>query len=115
MCEYLPQQLSVDRVIRFLHIDEAHVQENFLLLFELCSRRTTNSMSTVDRPGREPQFSSEGIPPALQAGRDDFQQHLACMGNMQNPPVVAGTRAILLFGRALMVASFHCILPFSKH
>ena len=33
-CENYPQQLSVDRVIRFLQIDEAHVQRNFPLSSE---------------------------------------------------------------------------------
>ena len=34
-CEYLPQQLSVDRVVRFMETDEAHVQGIFSLTFVL--------------------------------------------------------------------------------
>ena len=53
--QHLPQQFSVDRVVGLLKIDGAHAQRDFLC------RRTTNSMSMVDRAGRKPHCSSGSI------------------------------------------------------
>ena len=102
-CEHLSQQLSVDGVVRFLQIEEAHAQGNFPLSRpSSCSRRT--NMSAVDRAGRKSHCSSRVLPyvrrslaVVSQAGRDDYQQHIACMDNKRNPSVVvAAIRGILL-------------------
>ena len=58
---YLPQQLSVDRVVRFLHIDEAHVQGDSLWSELLQTGAPTNRASIVDRAGRKPHSSPESI------------------------------------------------------
>ena len=46
-CEYLPQQLSVDRVERFVQIDEAHVRGDFPLSSE--SLQPAHDEQRVDR------------------------------------------------------------------
>ena len=62
----------------------------FLACPSSCSRRTTSSMSTVDRAGRKRHcFSGEYIcvlAVVAEAGCDDFQQHLACMVNNEILP-----------------------------
>ena len=60
--QHLPQQFSVDRVVGLLEVDEAHMYSGiFLCQPSSWSRRTTNSMSMVDRAGRKPHCSSGSI------------------------------------------------------
>ena len=107
-CEYcLPQQLSVYRVIRFLQIDES----TCTMAVSLCrpssrNQRTTNSLSIVDRAGRESHCcSSRSIPSSLavvaEAGCDDVQQRLTCVGNERNPSVAAAISPVLLLVKHL--------------
>ena len=105
--ENLPRHLSVDRVVHFLQIDEAHVHGNLIFLSRpsSCNRRTVNTMSTVDRAGRKPRCSSRSIFPSFaavaQEGRNDFQQQFTCIGNKRNPSAVAAVRAISLLVKGL--------------
>lgn len=56
---YLPRQLSVDRIVGLLKVDEAHVHSGIPPYRPSSwSRSTTNSMSTVDRWGLKPDCSS---------------------------------------------------------
>ena len=43
----------------------------------------------------------------IKAGRDDFQQHFACMRNKRTPSVDA-ISAVLLFVKDLMIVYLHC-------
>ncbi|MEP4803087.1 MAG: hypothetical protein ABJZ69_01675 [Hyphomicrobiales bacterium] len=100
--EYLPQQLSVIRVVRFLQIDEAHVQGRFPLSSELLQSAYDEQHINRWLCGAEAAllFLQEkflGFAEVAEAGRDDFQQNFACVGNKRNPSEVVAISSIPLF------------------
>ena len=121
-CEYLPQQLSVDRVVRLLRIDEALVHGNFPLLSEFLQSAHDEQHVDCWSCGTKAALFLREYSPSLavvaHAGRDDFQQHFACMGNKRNPSIVVAIRVILLFVKDLDDCIFSIagrLPPLSKH
>ena len=104
-CEYLPQQFSIYRIVRFLQIDEPHVQGNFPLSSEFLQSAHDEQHVDCWSCGTKAALFLREYSPSLavvaHAGRDDFQQHFACMGNKRNPSIVVAIRVILLFVKDL--------------
>ena len=84
-CERLPQQVSVNGVIRFLQVVEAHAQGDFPLSSELLqSVNGERHIHCRSRRTKSALFFGEDSPMsavAAEAGRGDFQQYLTCMVN----------------------------------
>ena len=106
-CEYLPRQLWVDGVVRFLHTDEPHFQGVFPLspvrALVTGARRTMHQSLIV--PGGSRTVPPGVIPPSLSSyswqHATIFKNTFACAGNKRNLSVVVSVSSVLPFVEGL--------------